>query len=331
MTTVTDVLKLFSSVTKMDFYPNPAIVSRSRLLRGIVESFDRVFELQAQAMGCNFRAVLDAAEQSSGPSRLEDAAYEEFTKLGNVLAMIHEVIVAERNANWPDTGNRSVVFASGTETGGGSGAEKLVEGTRAKPQTLHTHIIAFVSNHGRGGVYERAKSLGVPFIYYSPKVHGKELYRRLYDLLGADFCLLSGWLLKTKSLPVKRTTNIHPGLLPRFGGKGMHGHHVHEAVIEAYRQGEVTHTGVAMHFVDDEYDHGPKFFELLITIEPDDDPETLQKRVNVREHEYQTPTTDLVVTGQIRLTDDGHVQVPESYQAEAYCPEELRTTAVAAV
>lgn len=326
MATMRDVLRFFEKITGEEFYPNSVIVGRSSLINGIISAFDCVIGKQAEALGCNHGAAISPAYHHD---ELAESATQEFAMLCQLIGMVSEVITAEKNAGWPNTGTRSLVFASGTKDGGGSGAEKLVEATRATPKVLHTHIVAFVSNHERGGAYERAKRLGVPFVYYSPKAHGNDLYRRLYELLGVDYCLLSGWVLKTEKLPVSRTVNIHPGLIPAFGGKGMHGDHVHEAVIAAYHRGEVTHSGVTMHFVDGEYDHGPKFFELFILIEPGDTAETLQKRVNAAEHRWQAAVTNLVVTGQIRLTAMGNVIVPDPYREREYCPETLRQTAVA--
>src|SRR5262249_41418476 len=95
------------------------------------------------------------------------------------------------------------------------------------------------------------------------------------------------------------TFNIHPGPLPEFGGAGLYGHHVHEAVMKAYRERRVTQSAVSMHFVTEKFDEGPVFFSHPVEILPDDTPETLGARVNEAEHRYQPEITNLVIHGKI--------------------------------
>ena len=113
--------------------------------------------------------------------------------------------------------------------------------------------------------------------------------------------MLSGWLKLVAGLDPAWTINIHPGPLPRFGGPKIYGHYVHEAVMAAYHRGEITHSAVTMHFVDEKYDRGPIFFALPIPIEPSDTPETLAAKVNRAEHEWQPRVLNYVVHGQVRL------------------------------
>ena len=206
-----------------------------------------------------------------------------------------------------------IVFASGTKDGGGSGFENLV--LSARKGVLLANIVAVVSNHERGGVKEKADRLKVPFVYF-PASWDAEGYRAIVERFEADFIALSGWLKLVSGLDPKRTFNIHPGPLPQFGGPGLYGHYVHEAVLKAYREGKLTHSAVSMHFVTEKYDKGPVFFyqpvEILIT----DTPEILAKRVNKVEHDFQPLITDLVVWGQISW--DGRnkesLRVPPNYQ-----------------
>ena len=187
-----------------------------------------------------------------------------------------------------------VIFASGTKDSGGSGFENMVKATR--DGRLDAEILAVVSNHENGGVREKADRLGVKFIHF-PGPWTAENYQKLTE--GADLVCLSGWLKLVTGLDPRKTINIHPGPLPRFGGAGMYGHHVHEAVMEAYKKGEVTHSAVSMHFVTEKYDEGPLFFSHAVEILPDDTPETLAKRVNAAEHEWQPIITGKVLYGQI--------------------------------
>lgn len=196
---------------------------------------------------------------------------------------------------------RLLVFASGGEgeNEGGSGFEKLVLATMDGGPLDGCEIVGVVSNHPEGGVYHRAKKLGIPCRYFSGPWTAEE-YQKLVAEFQPDLICLSGWLKPVLGLDPRITINIHPGPLPRFGGKGFYGHHVHEAVMEAYRRGEITHSAVTMHFVTEEYDKGPVIFVKKVPILPDDTAETLAKRVNQVEHQYQPIVTKLVAIGDIR-------------------------------
>ncbi|HEY4512345.1 MAG TPA: formyltransferase family protein [Candidatus Paceibacterota bacterium] len=192
---------------------------------------------------------------------------------------------------------RLIIFASGTKEGGGSGATNLVEAS-LDGRLPNAEIIAVVSNHGKGGVATHCKKLQVLFIHFAgpfDEIH----YKKIIKETNPDFVALSGWLRPILGLDPKKTFNIHPGPLPRFGGIGMYGHYVHEAVIKAYNQGEVKNTEVSMHFVTPNYDEGPVFFRKAVSIMDDDTPETLAKRVNQAEHLWQPKITSLVLSGEI--------------------------------
>lgn len=189
---------------------------------------------------------------------------------------------------------RLLVFASGTAEGGGSGFENLVNASRSG--ILDAEIIGVVSDIENGGVQQRAERLGIPFTHFTPP-YTPERYQELAQ--SADFVALSGWLRLVKGLDPRTTFNIHPGPLPEFGGKGLYGHFVHEAVLKAYREGRITHSAVSMHFVTPEFDEGPVFFSHPVPILPDDTPETLAARVNEAEHTWQPVITNKVVQGEI--------------------------------
>lgn len=177
--------------------------------------------------------------------------------------------------------HRLLVFASGSPTGGGSGSRELVENSRAG--VVQAAIVGVISNHAEGGVARLAQELDIPF-QHMPKPYLAEAYRELVKRFDADYVSLSGWLKPVHGLDPARTINIHPGPLPAFGGKGMYGHHVHEAVHAAYRRGEIAHSAVTMHFVTERYDEGPTFFEYPVLIRPDDTPDSIAARVNKIEH-----------------------------------------------
>ncbi len=191
---------------------------------------------------------------------------------------------------------RLLIFASGSKEGGGSGFLNLVNASR--DGRLNAEIVAVVSNHDNGGVREKADRLGIKFIHFSGPWEEKN-YQQIVSATRADFVALSGWLKLVSGLDPRTTFNIHPGPLPRFGGKGMYGHHVHEAVMDSFKRGEVTKSAVTMHFVTPKYDEGPIFFEKSVRIEKDDTPDTLARRVNQAEHEWQPLVTNKVLSGEI--------------------------------
>ncbi len=203
-----------------------------------------------------------------------------------------------------------IVFASGTKEGGGSGFQELAENSFS--EVLDADIVAVVSNHKEGGVQKKAQELNIPF-EYMPAPWSAEQYQELAK--KADWVILSGWLKLTKGLNPQKTINIHPGPLPQFGGDGMYGHYVHEAVMEAYKKGKVKNSAVSMHFVTEKYDEGPVFFQYPVRIRENDTPESLAARVNKIEHGWQSYITNLVVHGKIKW-DGKKLIVPSWYQYE---------------
>ena len=198
---------------------------------------------------------------------------------------------------------RILVFASGDEKGGGSGFQELVEFSRTNPPVLYAQIVGAISNHPNGGVRRRADALHIPFEYWSGPYDVKG-YRVFIDKYQPDFVMCSGWLKFVRGLDPAKTVNIHPGPLPRFGGSGMYGHYVHEAVMAAFHQGEIAQSAVTMHFLDETaYDHGPIIFQMPVLIRPDDDAESLAKRVNEKERAWQSHILNLVIHRHIYLSD----------------------------
>jgi phosphoribosylglycinamide formyltransferase-1 len=159
-----------------------------------------------------------------------------------------------------------------------------------------------------------------------PKPWDAEAYQRIASDTRADFFALSGWLKLVAGLDPKTNFNaqtvfnIHPGPLPAFGGPGMYGHHVHEAVMEAYRRGDVARSAVSMHFVTEEYDRGPVFFQCLVPISDDDTPDTLGTLVNQQEHIWQPIITNLVVHREITWDgrDPDSLALPRGYALERW-------------
>ena len=248
-----------------------------------------------------------------------------------------------------------LIFASGTATGGGSGFENLVQASRKilsldsargnarQPRELDAEIIGVVSNNEYGGVRERADRLGIPFIHFASRNYSQilknlridkekeglefetEEYRRIVRESGAEWVMLSGWLKFVHGLDPRRTFNIHPALLSfdhgRFGGPGLYGRRVHEAVSEALSRGEITESGFSMHFVTDEYDRGPVFFEHRVPLKKGMTTEEVAQLVNEVEHEWQPRIANMVVHGEISWdgNDPASLIAPRGY---AYLPRE---------
>jgi phosphoribosylglycinamide formyltransferase 1 len=113
-----------------------------------------------------------------------------------------------------------------------------------------------------------------------------------------DFVILAGflWLVPKNVVEAfpNRIINIHPALLPKFGGKGMYGHFVHEAVVE----NKETESGITIHFVNEHYDEGAIIFQASFPVTPTDTPEDVARKGQVLEHQYFSEVIEKVVLGQ---------------------------------
>jgi len=198
-----------------------------------------------------------------------------------------------------------IIFASGTAEGGGSGFENLV--AASKSGILDADIVAVVSNHVHGGVRERAERLGIQFLQFAGP-YDADGYASVLQKTNIEknelWVALSGWFKLVHGLDPQKTFNIHPALLSqlggRFGGKGMYGKRIHEAVKAALDAGEITESGFTMHFVTDEMDRGPAFFEHRIALRQGMSAEEIAKAVNEAERQWQPKITNMVVHGEIR-------------------------------
>ncbi|GJQ21582.1 MAG: phosphoribosylglycinamide formyltransferase [Bacteroidia bacterium] len=176
------------------------------------------------------------------------------------------------------------VFASGR----GSNLNAIVEAIRKG--VLPARLSIVVSNNASAGALELARSHNIPALCIRQKDFSSEedFTEELLSCLArheADFIALAGYMKKIPPQVIgrfhNRITNIHPALLPAFGGPGMYGMHVHEAVLHA----GVKITGVTIHLVDEEYDHGPIVLQRPVEVTPHDDAVSLAARVQAVEHE----------------------------------------------
>lgn len=178
------------------------------------------------------------------------------------------------------TMNNIAIFASGK-------GSNMVQITRKFEQFESISVRLVVASRASAGVLEHAKSLGVESVIFtkndlaSPETLLTELRAR-----NIEWLVLAGWLLLLPAEIIEayrgRIINVHPSLLPEFGGRGMFGHHVHEAVIAAGR----TRSGITIHLVDEHYDQGSILAQFECEVLPDDTPQTLEARIHELEYRH---------------------------------------------
>lgn len=171
-------------------------------------------------------------------------------------------------------------------SGGGTTLRNLLDKIQAG--TLPIEIRLVISSNATAKGLEFAKAAGIPSLVIEKK---KTLSDAAFSEAVFGPCreanvryVVMGGYLKHVLIPPdfeKRVLNIHPALLPAFGGKGMYGHHVHEAVIAAGAK----ESGCTVHYVDNQYDHGPVILHRKVDVLPSDTPEILQARVFTAECE----------------------------------------------
>jgi phosphoribosylglycinamide formyltransferase-1 len=165
-------------------------------------------------------------------------------------------------------------------SGSGTTLQNLIDETRAG--RLNATIKLVIGSKPDLLGVKRAADAGIPNVVVARKSYAeldafaKDVWTRV-DAANVDLVCFAGWLclLPIPERYVGRVMNIHPSLLPKFGGKGMYGHHVHEAVLKS---GEKT-SGCTVHFVDDKYDNGPIILRRTCPVLTGDTPETLAARV----------------------------------------------------
>lgn len=189
-------------------------------------------------------------------------------------------------------------------SGGGSNLQILID--RARSGDLGAAIGWVASNNSRSGALERARLAGIPTHHVSTATEGSEegVARRLASLVQEspiDCLVLAGYM---RPLPARllellphRVVNIHPALLPAFGGKGMFGSHIHEAVIRRGAQW----TGVTVHLVTENYDEGPILRQRIAPVHPADDAASLGARVLALEHDTLWRVVRDLVQGRIHI------------------------------
>jgi phosphoribosylglycinamide formyltransferase-1 len=198
-------------------------------------------------------------------------------------------------------------------SGGGSNFQAILDAAAAG--RLAARVVLCVSSRPDAGALERARRHGVPTaILSAPREDEDGVAREMLDLLSThdvDFVALAGFMRRVPPAVVRtfrnRMLNIHPALLPAFGGAGMYGRRVHEAVIAS----GTSRSGATVHLVDDEYDTGPIVLQDSVPVLPDDTPESLAARVLDVEHRLYPEALDLFARGRIRVEGPRVLVLPD--------------------
>jgi phosphoribosylglycinamide formyltransferase-1 len=186
-------------------------------------------------------------------------------------------------------------------SGNGTTLQNLID--RIEEGTLDAQIVCVVSSRADAYGLERARKHGIPAIAIPRCDCDSEAFNnaiwRVVKEHEAEAIVLAGFmsLLDIPRNFVNRIINVHPALIPAFCGKGMYGHHVHEAVLEYGAK----ISGATVHFVNQEYDNGPIILQESVPVLEDDTPDTLAERVMAKERELYPKALALLAAGKLQV------------------------------
>jgi phosphoribosylglycinamide formyltransferase-1 len=183
---------------------------------------------------------------------------------------------------------RIAILASGS----GTNAQRLMEHFRLHDQAK---VVLVACDQPKAGVIQRAWDHNTPcHLFNGAQLKDGTVLRELQGQ-RIDLIVLAGFMRLIPAEMVKafpqRIINIHPALLPRFGGKGMYGHRIHEAVIAA----KETESGITIHYVNERYDEGERIAQFRCPVLPDDTPDSLAERIHGLEHAHYPAVVESVV------------------------------------
>ncbi len=189
-----------------------------------------------------------------------------------------------------------VIFASGSGTNAQNIIEYFHSGELARVRLI-------LSNKKEAKVLERAKKLNVPAVYFTKdELISTNNILSILEKENPDIIVLAGFLLKFPENILSRfpnkVINIHPALLPKYGGKGMYGTRVHQAVIE----NQETQTGITIHYVNENYDEGAILFQKSIPVSKTDTPKTLAQKIHALEYKHFPTVIEKLLVSDKRLT-----------------------------
>jgi phosphoribosylglycinamide formyltransferase-1 len=182
-----------------------------------------------------------------------------------------------------------VIFASGS----GTNVQQITEYFLPADDV---RVIRVYVNRSDAGVLQRAKNLDIPAVIFNrDDFYATDSILDQLEGLHPDLIVLAGflWMVPPKIINAfpKKIINIHPALLPKYGGKGMYGSHVHRAVLEN-REKE---SGITIHYVNENYDEGNIIMQAKCPVEADDTPETLAKKIHALEYRYYPKTIERIL------------------------------------
>ncbi|MDB5222413.1 MAG: phosphoribosylglycinamide formyltransferase [Chitinophagaceae bacterium] len=184
---------------------------------------------------------------------------------------------------------RIAVFASGT----GSNAQKIIEHFNYGNKGATVALV--VSNNTATGVLKIAEKENIPSLIIERNKFYEDGYLPALKKIRIDIIVLAGFMWKVPDQLIQsyqnKIINIHPALLPKFGGKNMYGNFVHEAVLKAGEK----ESGITIHYVDEIYDHGKIIFQAKCTIDDNETTETLADKIHALEHEFYSSIIEKVL------------------------------------
>lgn len=181
-----------------------------------------------------------------------------------------------------------LLFASG----GGSNVRAILEYFRGREDVSFPLII---TNNAKAGVIEIAKEYGIDVLLINKSVFQSDVFIDTIDYYQPNLLVLAGFLWKIPDYLIQgypnKIINIHPSLLPKYGGKGMYGHHVHTAVVA----NNETESGITIHIVNEHYDEGVILMQKTVTVDIDETPHTLAAKVLKLEHAWYAKVIDTLL------------------------------------
>ena len=189
---------------------------------------------------------------------------------------------------------RIVIFASGS----GTNTQNLIQYFQ---QSKFAEVVLVLSNKKDAKVLIRGKSLSVKSKHFTKEeLFSEKGVLSLLSEAQADLIILAGFLLKFPTSILReypnQVINLHPALLPKYGGKGMYGHYVHEAVV-ANKEVE---TGITIHYVNENYDEGAIIFQKSVKLSEHDTPETVAKKIHKLEYKYFPKVVEKLLLSEIK-------------------------------
>lgn len=177
--------------------------------------------------------------------------------------------------------NKIAIFASG----GGTNAENIISYFSNKTDIAQVAFV--VTNNAKAGVINKCKRLAVPvFVLSNAHFEQPDSLLNFLKKNAIDWIVLAGFLRKINPVFIQnfpdRIINIHPALLPNYGGKGMYGQHVHQAVVNA----KEAESGITIHYVNSNYDEGAVIFQASCTLEPNESADSLAKKIHALEQTH---------------------------------------------